>query len=179
MIAWGFQTAGVLLGPPVGFAVLGWGGYWGWDPVENASLLPWLTGTAFLRSVMQEKRGMMKVWERLAGISDVHAVHFGHDVDAAKLSSVHAFAQSSIGNWFVGFLGLILAVCLAAYVKNRDYLRSEKSAGFGCVAVVEFPVQQFDFAGFVRGGLSGTLFPVFRSGCRDRGLASGRRFLTR
>ena len=63
MIAWCFQTAGVLLGAHWAYAVLGWGGYWGWDPVENASLLPWLTGTAFLHSVMmQEKRGMMKVW---------------------------------------------------------------------------------------------------------------------
>src|SRR5579863_441361 len=63
MIAWCFQTVGILLGAHWAYAVLGWGGYWGWDPVENASLLPWLTGTAFLHSVMmQEKRGMMKVW---------------------------------------------------------------------------------------------------------------------
>ena len=63
MIAWGFQSVGILLGAHWAYAVLGWGGYWGWDPVENASLMPWLTGTAFLHSVMmQEKRGMMRVW---------------------------------------------------------------------------------------------------------------------
>ena len=80
MIAWCFQTAGILLGAHWAYAVLGWGGYWGWDPVENASLLPWLTGTAFLHSVMmQEKRGMMKVWNVWLVFSDVHAVHSGHD----------------------------------------------------------------------------------------------------
>ena len=63
MIAWCFQSIGILLGAHWAYAVLGWGGYWAWDPVENASLLPWITGTAFLHSVMmQEKRGMMKVW---------------------------------------------------------------------------------------------------------------------
>ena len=79
MIAWGFQTAGILLGAHWAYAVLGWGGYWAWDPVENASLLPWLTGTAFLHSVMmQEKRGMMKVWNVWLVFIHVPAVHLRH-----------------------------------------------------------------------------------------------------
>jgi len=113
----------------LGFAVLGWGGYWGWDPVENASLLPWLTGTAFLHSVMmQEKRGMMKVWNVWLVFSTFLLCILGTFLTRAGIvSSVHAFAQSSIGNWFVGFLAIIIIVCLAAYIKNRDYLKSENS----------------------------------------------------
>src|SRR5215467_6497401 len=127
MIAWCFQSMGILLGAHWAYAVLGWGGYWGWDPVENASLLPWLTGTAFLHSVMmQEKRGMMKVWNVwLVFLTFMLCILGTLLTRSGVVSSVHAFAQSSIGNWFVGFLCIVLGVCLAAYFKNRDYLKSE------------------------------------------------------
>jgi len=127
MIAWCFQTVGILLGAHWAYAVLGWGGYWGWDPVENASLLPWLTGTAFLHSVMmQEKRGMMKVWNVwLVFITFFLCILGTMLTRSGVVSSVHAFAQSNIGPWFVGFLAVIIAVCLVAYLKNRDYLKSE------------------------------------------------------
>jgi cytochrome c-type biogenesis protein CcmF len=76
MVTWCFLTIGVFLGAHWAYAVLGWGGYWGWDPVENASLMPWLTGTAFLHSVMmQEKRGMLKVWNMCAHLRHVPALH--------------------------------------------------------------------------------------------------------
>ncbi|MBI2956506.1 MAG: cytochrome c biogenesis protein CcsA, partial [Acidobacteria bacterium] len=99
MIAWCFLTIGVLLGGRWAYAVLGWGGYWGWDPVENASLLPWLTGTAFLHSVMmQEKRGMMKVWNMALIFATFLLCIFGTFLTrSGVLSSVHAFAQSAIG----------------------------------------------------------------------------------
>ena len=85
MIAWGFQTIGVLLGAHWAYAVLGWGGYWAWDPVENASLLPWITGTAFLHSVMmQEKRGMMKVWNVWLVFTTFHALHSRHAAYALR-----------------------------------------------------------------------------------------------
>src|SRR5262249_43889462 len=127
MIAWCFQSAGILLGAHWAYAVLGWGGYWGWDPVENASLLPWLSGTAFLHSVMmQEKRGMMKVWNVWLVFTTFLLCILGTFLTrSGVVSSVHAFAQSEIGPWFVGFLGITLLVCLAAYLWNRDYLRSE------------------------------------------------------
>src|SRR3979490_605994 len=127
MIAWCFQTMGILLGAHWAYAVLGWGGYWGWDPVENASLLPWLTGTAFLHSVMmQEKRGMMKVWNVWLVFCTFLLCILGTFLTRSGIvSSVHAFAQSSIGSWFVGFLVVIISVCLGAYLKNRDYLKSE------------------------------------------------------
>jgi cytochrome c-type biogenesis protein CcmF len=127
MVTWGFLTCGVFLGAHWAYSVLGWGGYWGWDPVENASLMPWLTGTAFLHSVMmQEKRGMLKTWNMWLIFSTFMLSIFGTFLTrSGVVSSVHAFAQSSIGDWFVAFLAIILATCLFFYVKNRSHLRSE------------------------------------------------------
>ena len=127
MVTWMFLTCGIFLGAHWAYSVLGWGGYWGWDPVENASLMPWLTGTAFLHSVMmQEKRGMMKSWNVWLIFSTFLLTLLGTLLTRAGLvSSVHAFAQSSIGNWFVGFMVLVLAVCLYIYFKQRDHLQSE------------------------------------------------------
>ncbi|OLE57075.1 MAG: cytochrome C biogenesis protein [Chloroflexi bacterium 13_1_20CM_2_59_7] len=127
MVTWGFLTCGIFLGAHWAYSVLGWGGYWGWDPVENASLMPWLTGTAFLHSVMmQEKRGMLKVWNMWLIFATFLLSIFGTFLTrSGVVSSVHAFAQSSIGNWFVTFLALTFAVCVFFYVKNRSHLRSE------------------------------------------------------
>jgi cytochrome c-type biogenesis protein CcmF len=127
MVTWGFLTCGVFLGAHWAYSVLGWGGYWGWDPVENASLMPWLTGTAFLHSVMmQEKRGMLKTWNMWLIFSTFMLSIFGTFLTrSGVVSSVHAFAQSSIGNWFVAFLAIIFANCLFFYLKNRSHLRSE------------------------------------------------------
>jgi len=116
MVTWLFLTCGIFLGAHWAYAVLGWGGYWGWDPVEIASLLPWLTGTAFLHSVMmQEKRGMMKIWNVwLIFITFMLSILGTLMTRSGIVSSVHAFAQSSIGSWFVTFLAIIFLVCLAA-----------------------------------------------------------------
>jgi len=127
MVTWGFLTCGVFLGAHWAYSVLGWGGYWGWDPVENASLMPWLTGTAFLHSVMmQEKRGMLKTWNMWLIFSTFMLSIFGTLLTRSGLvSSVHAFAQSSIGDWFSIFLSIVFATCLFFYVKNRSHLRTE------------------------------------------------------
>src|SRR5580704_15999270 len=127
MVTWGFLTCGVFLGMHWAYSVLGWGGYWGWDPVENASLMPWLTGTAFLHSVMmQEKRGMLKTWNVWLIFTTFMLSIFGTLLTRSGLvSSVHAFAQSSIGDWFTIFLALILVTCTFFYVKNKSHLRSE------------------------------------------------------
>src|SRR6266481_4790748 len=127
MVTWGFLTCGVFLGAHWAYNVLGWGGYWGWDPVENASLMPWLTGTAFLHSVMmQEKRGMLKTWNMWLVFSTFWLAILGtYLTRSGVISSVHAFAQSSIGTWFVVFLSIILVVWLYFYVVNRSHLRSE------------------------------------------------------
>ncbi|HEY6847060.1 MAG TPA: cytochrome c-type biogenesis CcmF C-terminal domain-containing protein [Terracidiphilus sp.] len=127
MVTWLFLTAGIFLGMHWAYAVLGWGGYWGWDPVENASFMPWLTGTAFLHSVMmQEKRGMMKSWNVWLIFSTFLLTLLGTLLTRAGLvSSVHAFAQSSIGTWFVVFMGVVLSVCIFTYVLQRSHLQSE------------------------------------------------------
>jgi len=127
MVTWLFLTCGISLGMHWAYAVLGWGGYWGWDPVENASLMPWLTGTAFLHSVMmQEKRGMMKSWNVWLIFSTFMLTILGTLLTRSGLvQSVHAFAQSSIGGWFYGFLLITFAVCLFTFLRNRDHLKSE------------------------------------------------------
>jgi cytochrome c-type biogenesis protein CcmF len=127
MVTWLFLTCGIFLGMHWAYAVLGWGGYWGWDPVENASFMPWLTGTAFLHSVMmQERRGMMKSWNVWLIFSTFLLTMLGTLLTRAGLvSSVHAFAQSSIGSWFIVFMGIVLAVCIFTYTYQRGHLKSE------------------------------------------------------
>jgi cytochrome c-type biogenesis protein CcmF len=127
MVTWGLLTCGIFLGAHWAYAVLGWGGYWGWDPVENASLMPWLFGTAFLHSVMmQEKRGMLKVWNMWLVFGSFFLSILGTFLTRSGIiASVHAFAQSSIGTWFAWFLAIIAAVFAFFYVKNKEHLRSE------------------------------------------------------
>jgi cytochrome c-type biogenesis protein CcmF len=127
MVTWLFLTCGIFLGMHWAYSVLGWGGYWGWDPVENASLLPWLTGTAFLHSVMmQEKRGMMKQWNMWLIFTTFFLAIFGTFLTrSGVVSSVHAFAQSGIGVWFVWFLSITAAVCIAFFVMNYKHLKTE------------------------------------------------------
>jgi cytochrome c-type biogenesis protein CcmF len=127
MVTWGFLTCGIFLGAHWAYSVLGWGGYWGWDPVENASLMPWLVGTAFLHSVMmQEKRGMLKVWNMWLVFAAFWLAILGTFLTRSGIiSSVHAFAQSSIGSWFAWLLAISFAVFLFFFLKNKDHLRSE------------------------------------------------------
>jgi len=162
MVAWGFQGLGILLGAHWAYAVLGWGGYWGWDPVENASLMPWLTGTAFLHSVMmQEKRGMMKVWNVwLVFITFLLCILGTFLTRSGIVSSVHAFAQSTIGPWFVGFIVTLLFVCTLAFLKNRDYLKSENQLDSMVSRESGFLFNNLLFLAACFAVLWGTLFPV-------------------
>jgi cytochrome c-type biogenesis protein CcmF len=129
MVTWLFLTCGVFLGMHWAYAVLGWGGYWGWDPVENASLMPWLTGTAFLHSVMmQEKKGMMKSWNVWLIFITFLLTMLGTMLTRGGLvSSVHAFAESPIGYWFMVFMVIVLAVCIFTYILQRSHLKNEQS----------------------------------------------------
>ena len=128
LVTWLFLTCGIFLGMHWAYAVLGWGGYWGWDPVENASFMPWLTGTAFLHSVMmQERKGMMKSWNVWLIFSTFLLTLLGTTLTRGGLvSSVHAFAQSPIANWFYIFMGIVLAVCIFTYLLQRSHLQSEQ-----------------------------------------------------
>jgi cytochrome c-type biogenesis protein CcmF len=127
LAAWFFLGIGILLGARWSYAELGWGGYWAWDPVENASLLPWLTGTAFLHSVMvQEKRGMLKVWNvSLILTTGTLAILGTFLVRSGILDSIHAFGASTLGVPFVSLIALMIAGGLYLVVSRRDVLRTE------------------------------------------------------
>jgi cytochrome c-type biogenesis protein CcmF len=127
LVTWLFQGTGIMLGAAWAYHVLGWGGYWGWDPVENASLLPWLSGTAFLHSVMmQEKKGMMKVWNIVLISSTFFLCILGTFMTRSGfVESVHAFARSDIGKYFVTFLALGIAATVYLILDRLDYLKSE------------------------------------------------------
>jgi cytochrome c-type biogenesis protein CcmF len=178
MVTWGFLTLGIPLGAHWAYYVLGWGGYWGWDPVENASLMPWLTGTAFLHSVMmQEKRGMLKTWNMWLVFCTFMLSIFGTFLTrSGVVNSVHAFAESSIGAWFLGdagrlasfpwiyfypgFIEIILAVCLYFYLKNRSHLLSEHRLESLVSREASFLFNNWLFLLIGFTVLWGTLFPV-------------------
>jgi len=125
--AWLFLSLGLVLGGRWAYDVLGWGGYWGWDPVEIAAFMPWLTGTAFLHSVMiQEKRGLLKHWNMLLIILTYALVIFGTFLTrSGVLSSVHAFAQSAIGPLFFSFIAITFGISLALLIRRWNELKSE------------------------------------------------------
>jgi len=127
LAAWFFLGVGVLLGARWSYAELGWGGYWAWDPVENASLLPWLTGTAFLHSIMlQEKRGMLKIWNvSLILATGTLAVMGTFLVRSGILDSIHAFGASTLGVPFVILIGLLVAGSIGLVLWRREALRSD------------------------------------------------------
>lgn len=127
LVAWTFLSLGLLLGARWAYLELGWGGYWAWDPVENAAFMPWLVGTAFLHSVMiQEKRGMLKKWNLSLIILTFFLAIFGTFITRSGIiSSVHSFAQSDIGPYFLGFIGFILIFSFAAFTFRIDDLKSE------------------------------------------------------
>jgi cytochrome c-type biogenesis protein CcmF len=124
--AWLFLSLGLVLGGRWAYDVLGWGGYWGWDPVEIAAFMPWLTGTAFLHSVMiQEKRGMFKQWNMVLIILTYALVIFGTFLTrSGVLSSVHAFAQSAIGPMFFGFIALTFIASTSLLIYRWGSLRA-------------------------------------------------------
>jgi cytochrome c-type biogenesis protein CcmF len=127
MVAWMFLSIGILLGGKWAYHELGWGGFWAWDPVENASLMPWLIGTAFLHSVMvQEKKGMLKVWNIVLVIMTYIMSVFGTFLTrSGVVNSVHAFAQSSIGGYFAAFIVIALSGSLYLLFDRLPYLKSE------------------------------------------------------
>jgi cytochrome c-type biogenesis protein CcmF len=162
IVTWLFQTTGVLLGAGWAYAVLGWGGYWGWDPVENASLLPWITATAFLHSVMmQEKKGMMKVWNMVLISTTFFLCIFGTFLTrSGVVSSVHAFAQSSIGTYFVSFLAIGIAATIYLILDRLQYLKSESHLESVLSRESSFLFNNLILLASCFAVLWGTLFPV-------------------
>jgi cytochrome c-type biogenesis protein CcmF len=162
MVTWLFLTVGIFMGAHWAYSVLGWGGYWGWDPVENASLMPWLTGTAFLHSVMmQEKRGMMKNWNVWLIFSTFLLTILGTLLTrSGAVQSVHAFAQSAIGAWFYTFILIVFAVCLFTFFFQRDHLKSENKLESLVSRESSFLFNNMILLAACFTVLWGTLFPV-------------------
>jgi cytochrome c-type biogenesis protein CcmF len=162
IVTWLFQSTGILLGAGWAYAVLGWGGYWNWDAVENASLLPWITATAFLHSVMmQEKKGMMKVWNMVLVSATFFLCIFGTFLTRAGIvNSVHAFAQSPIGKYFVGFLAFGIAITIYLILDRLDYLKSEAKLEGVVSRESSFLFNNLILLASCFAVLWGTLFPV-------------------
>ena len=181
MVTWLFLTCGIFLGAHWAYSVLGWGGYWGWDPVENASLMPWLTGTAFLHSVMmQEKRGMMKSWNVWLIFSTFLLTILGTLLTRSGIvSSVHAFAQSAIGGWFYGFILIVFAVCLFTFFKQRDHLKSENRLESLVSRESSFLFNNLILLAACFTVLWGTLFPVLSEYVQGTKVTMGAPFYNR
>jgi len=162
IVTWLFQSAGILLGQGWAYAVLGWGGYWAWDPVENASLLPWITATAFLHSVMmQEKKGMMKVWNMVLISGTFFLCIFGTFLTrSGVVSSVHAFAQSPIGKYFVMFLAVGIAGTVILILERLKYLKSEARLESVVSRESSFMFNNLILVASCFAVLWGTMFPV-------------------
>ncbi|NND73559.1 MAG: cytochrome c biogenesis protein CcsA, partial [Ilumatobacter sp.] len=126
LFSWAFLTIGILLGGWWSYEVLGWSGVWAWDPVENASLLPWLTGTAYIHSVLvQERRGMLRVWNLTLLVSTFALTILGTFLTrSGVINSVHAFGDGPVGVWFLTFFALIMIVSLGLIAWRGDRLRS-------------------------------------------------------
>jgi cytochrome c-type biogenesis protein CcmF len=181
MVTWLFLTCGIFMGAHWAYSVLGWGGYWGWDPVENASLMPWLTGTAFLHSVMmQEKRGMMKSWNVWLIFSTFMLTILGTLLTRSGIvSSVHAFAQSSIGDWFYGFIVIVFAICLFTFFKQKDHLKSENKLESLVSRESSFLFNNLILLAACFTVLWGTLFPVLSEYVQGTKVTMGAPFYNR
>jgi cytochrome c-type biogenesis protein CcmF len=163
LIPWTFLGAGLLLGGKWAYVELGWGGYWGWDPVENASLMPWLAATALLHSVMiQERKGMLKVWNMVLLFFTFGMTIFGTFLTRSGIvSSVHAFAQSSVGDYFVVYLILIVLGSSLLLLRRLPDLKAENHLESFASRESAFLLNNWILLALLFAVLWGTLFPVF------------------
>lgn len=175
LLAWFFNTTGIILGMWWAYVELGWGGYWAWDPVENASLLPWLVNTAFLHSIMvQEKRGMLRKWNVTLVVSTFLLSIFGTFITRSGIiSSVHSFAQSPVGNWFAGFL--LAAIGVTAYLVTTRLKDLEATANLESMISREaaFLYNNVILVGIAFSVLWGTLFPIITEAVRGEKITVG------
>ena len=181
LFAWGFLTAGILLGAWWSYEVLGWGGYWAWDPVENASFLPWLTGTAYLHSVMvQERRGMLRVWNLSLLIATFALTILGTFLTrSGVLDSVHAFTESQIGPAILGFFAVICVVGVGLIGWRGDRLRSPGAVDSPLSREGAFLANNLLFAAFAFVVLLGTVFPLVVEAVNGQRISVGRPYFDR
>jgi cytochrome c-type biogenesis protein CcmF len=175
LASWSIQTMGLVLGAWWAYHVLGWGGYWGWDPVENAALLPWLTATAFLHSTMvQERRGMLKLWNLGLVIASFALSIFGtFEVRSGIISSVHSFAYSAIGGYFLAFLGIIIVFSIGLFIYRLPKLRPEQEFDSVISREGSFLLNNLLLLGVMFATLWGTLFPLISNAVRHQTLTVG------
>lgn len=162
LISWLWLSLGIIYGAQWAYVELGWGGYWAWDPVENASLLPWLVGTAFFHSVMiQEKRGMLKIWNVMLIIGTFLLTLFGTFLTrSGYLGSVHAFGESVLGVYFIGFIGLVFAISLYIVLESLTILRQQNKFESIVSKEASFLLNNLLFVGIAFAVFWGTVFPI-------------------
>ena len=181
LVAWGFQGAGILLGAQWAYMELGWGGYWAWDPVENASLLPWLTGTALLHSAMvQERRGMLKGWNLILAISTFLLCIFGTFLTRSGIvSSVHAFGKSNLGTFFIVFMLLVMVGAVILLWIRRQALHSDHPMNSLLSRESSILYNNLVLTASCLTVLIGTLFPVISELFRGEQISVGPPFFNR
>jgi len=162
VVSWFFLGVGILLGAEWAYVELGWGGYWAWDPVENASLMPWLTATAFMHSIMiQQRRGMFKIWNMSLIIVTYFLIIFGTFITRSGLiSSVHAFGKSSLGTFFMVFMIVTLALGVMGVWWRRKLLVTESSLESLMSRESAFLLTNLLFSAMAFSVFWGTIFPV-------------------
>jgi cytochrome c-type biogenesis protein CcmF len=163
LIAWTFLTAGIVLGGHWAYLELGWGGFWAWDPVENASFLPWLTATAFLHSVMvQERKGMLKIWNIALVVLTYALTVFGTFLTRSGIvQSVHAFASTDIGWMFLVYLGALILLAAVLVVLRRNELKPERAIESVLSREAVFLLNNLVLLSICFAVLWGVMFPVF------------------
>ncbi|BAS29253.1 heme lyase CcmF/NrfE family subunit [Limnochorda pilosa] len=168
LAAWLFLSVGIIYGMQWAYVELGWGGFWGWDPVENASLMPWLTGTAFFHSAMiQEKRGMMKLWNVILIIVTFLLTLFGTFLTrSGVLSSVHAFSVDNLGPFFLGFIALVAAGSLGLTFARRHLLKEERTLEAPVSRESSFLFNNLLLVGGTFAVFWGTVFPIVSEAVR-------------
>ena len=178
LFAWGFLTIGIILGGWWSYEVLGWSGVWAWDPVENASLLPWITATAYIHSVLvQERRGMLRVWNLSLLVSTFSLSILGTFLTrSGVLNSVHAFSESAIGPWLLSFFAIIVVVSVGLIGWRGDRLHSPGSIDSALSREGAFLANNVLFAVFAFVVLLGTVFPLVVEALQSRTIVVGEPF---
>ena len=178
LVSWLFLTAGNILGAQWAYVELGWGGYWAWDPVENASFMPWMLGTAYLHSVMiQEKRGMLKVWNLVLILCTFLLTIFGTFITRSGIiASVHAFGRSSMGYIFLAFLGIVSVISIVLLISRLPQLKSRNQLDSLLSRESSFLYNNLIIVGIAFTVLWGTLFPVISEAVRGAKITVGPSF---
>src|SRR6476646_3375723 len=181
LVSWLFLSIGITLGMWWAYVELGWGGYWAWDPVENASLLPWLTMTAFLHSVMiQEKRGMLKRWNLGLIVGTFLLSIFGTFITrSGVIASVHSFTQSNVGYFFLGFLIVVAVLAFTLLHTRWDLLEADVQLESVLSREAAFLFNNLLFVGIAFSVLWGTLFPILSELVKGTQITVGPPFFNR